>query len=580
MMLRAVCFLFLCCFVLSSALADPPGRVAQLSSLQGAVTLIHPSTGEAQLASLNWPITGDNELVTDNFSRTEIRIGSTAIRLGSNTDLTIQRLDDDRIQLRLNRGSLQLHVRNASRANELTLDIAQGRLAFAEPANLRVDTRDDNDVSAINVISGASYFDDGINRFTIVAGRRAEIDRGGLRVVESRNNFRDDSFDTWITERDRQDDLSGTSRYVSSDITGYQVLNSYGIWRSITTYGTIWSPTAVPAGWAPYRDGRWTWIAPWGWTWVDNAPWGYAPSHYGRWVFYEQRWCWTPGVISARPIWAPALVGWVGGDGSNYGNYRDGPSVGWFPLAPREVYVPAYQATPRYLQQINNGYSNDRATLQRSAGLADPRAATYQNQFVRNATTVMPSYQFGTSKTVVVTPSSNRSEQAQLIRNAGTSPIATTAPAAPAAPASITSIAPRAVRVSPAPSNVPWQPLSTPAMRSERGNASIAVQPAARVFSSGIVTTPRQTLYPATSAVVVRPAQSAPLNQFPAVPLTASVPLASTTAPGVANVPPVQKKTDASTIPVEQQHRARFGGNTPLDTAGAREGFGRGSLQR
>jgi hypothetical protein len=25
-------------------------------------------------------------------------------------------------------------------------------------------------------------------------------------------------------------------------------------------------------------------MSPWGWTWVDNAPWGFAPFHYGRWV--------------------------------------------------------------------------------------------------------------------------------------------------------------------------------------------------------------------------------------------------------------------------------------------------------
>ena len=66
--------------------------------------------------------------------------------------------------------------------------------------------------------------------------------------------------------------------------------------------------------WAPYSHGHWGWVQPWGWTWVDDAPWGFAPFHYGRWVYVRDRWCWTPGACVARPVYAPALVAWVGGD--------------------------------------------------------------------------------------------------------------------------------------------------------------------------------------------------------------------------------------------------------------------------
>ena len=70
---------------------------------------------------------------------------------------------------------------------------------------------------------------------------------------------------------------------------------------------------SVAVGWAPYRYGRWTYAGSWGWTWVDDAPWGYAPSHYGRWAWIGSRWGWCPGTYVARPVWAPALVGWYGG---------------------------------------------------------------------------------------------------------------------------------------------------------------------------------------------------------------------------------------------------------------------------
>ena len=57
----------------------------------------------------------------------------------------------------------------------------------------------------------------------------------------------------------------------------------------IPEYGTVWFPHVTIVGWAPYRYGHWAWISPWGWTWVDDAPWGFAPFHYGRWVFVARR---------------------------------------------------------------------------------------------------------------------------------------------------------------------------------------------------------------------------------------------------------------------------------------------------
>ena len=64
-------------------------------------------------------------------------------------------------------------------------------------------------------------------------------------------------------------------------------------------------PTNVASGWAPYHDGHWAWIAPWGWTWVDDAPWGFAPYHYGSWVTIGNRWSWVPGPRHGRPIGRP-----------------------------------------------------------------------------------------------------------------------------------------------------------------------------------------------------------------------------------------------------------------------------------
>jgi len=137
-------------------------------------------------------------------------------------------------------------------------------------------------------------------------------------------------------------------------MTGAADLDAHGRWYDSPEYGAVWFPQAVAADWAPYRHGRWMWVAPWGWTWVGDEPWGFAPFHYGRWVFHGGAWGWVPGKRVARPVYAPALVAWVGSPGASVSvQVGARPAVGWFPLAPREVYVPPYRSSAKYVRAVN-----------------------------------------------------------------------------------------------------------------------------------------------------------------------------------------------------------------------------------
>ena len=104
-----------------------------------------------------------------------------------------------------------------------------------------------------------------------------------------------------------------------------------------STYGDVWYPKDLPVDWMPYRYGSWRYLPPWGWTWIDAAAWGFAPSHYGTWVRLDGRWAWAPGSSKDEPAYSPAVVGFLGTAGiglSRPGN--DGAAVAWFPLAPGE----------------------------------------------------------------------------------------------------------------------------------------------------------------------------------------------------------------------------------------------------
>jgi len=160
-----------------------------------------------------------------------------------------------------------------------------------------------------------------------------------------------DAFEDWCLGRDRRTDQATAVRYVSPATIGYEDLDAYGTWQVVASYGTVWVPR-THAGWVPYREGRWVWVHPWGWTWVDDAPWGFAPFHYGRWVYLPTGWAWVPGTIVARPVYAPALVAFVGGPGWHLSLSVNEP-VAWFPLGPREPYIPVYRVSQEYVRAVN-----------------------------------------------------------------------------------------------------------------------------------------------------------------------------------------------------------------------------------
>jgi hypothetical protein len=211
-----------------------------------------------------------------------------------------------------------------------------------------------------------------------------------------------DEFDRWASERDRRYDGSMSARYVSPDVVGYQDLDDNGSWRVDATYGNVWTPNRVAAGWAPYRDGHWSWIDPWGWTWVDDAPWGFAVSHYGRWANFSGTWGWVPGPVRSPAYYAPALVVFVGGNqwqltiasGSVLG-------VAWFPLAPREVYRPAYPVSRGYFENINRSNTVINTTVVNNTyNNINVSNIVYANRRVPGAVVAVPTTTFVQSQPV------------------------------------------------------------------------------------------------------------------------------------------------------------------------------------
>ncbi len=343
---------------------DPPTRVARLSYAQGAVSFNPAGTDDWVSAVVNRPITTGDKLWTDNGARAELHIGSAAIRLSSNTGFSFLNLDDRTAQIRVTEGTLNVRVRRLD--DDETFEIDTPNLAFSilRPGNYKINVNEAGDTTFVEVRDGQGEVTGGGSAYTVHAresGTFAGIDQLDADIQGYGDN--DDDFDHWCGDRERREDRSQSSRYVSSDVIGYEDLDDNGGWRPVPEYGTVWFPHTTIVGWAPYRYGHWVWISPWGWTWVDDAPWGFAPFHYGRWVTVGGVWGWVPcapravvGVAYVRPVYAPALVAWVGGPHFSVGvgiGGGGGVGVAWFPLGPREVFVPSYHVSRTYVTNVN-----------------------------------------------------------------------------------------------------------------------------------------------------------------------------------------------------------------------------------
>ncbi len=342
-------------FVMNVAYADPPGRVGRLSLAEGQVSYAPArSDGEDNwsAAQLNWPLTGGNRLYADDNARAELQIGASSLRLAERTGVDFTRLDDEQVEVYVPQGTLYVTLRNWDNSEPFVIATPTLSVSLNGNGRYRIDVDEDGENATVTVRQGEAQVVNGNSRFNLIAPQRAEISGwDGADVSIERFND-DDDFDRWAADRDRRQEISASSRYVAPSTPGLYELDQYGQWREERDYGYVWTPSNVAADWAPYRHGRWAWVEPWGWTWIDAAPWGYAPSHYGRWVYLDRRWAWAPGRVIGRPFYAPALVSFISGPGFSVSINAGGP-FGWVPLAPYEAYYPYHHHSDHYVRSIN-----------------------------------------------------------------------------------------------------------------------------------------------------------------------------------------------------------------------------------
>ena len=383
---------------------DPPSRVARLGYLEGSVSFQPAGESDWVGAVPNRPMTTGDQLWADRDSRAELQLGSAAIRLSENTGISFLNLDDHTVQVQLSSGTINVRVRRLHRDDDFEIDTPNLAFVINEPGNYRIDASEDSDTT-VEVRAGDGDATGGGQTYSVHAGQIGYF--GGTQPLDADVEpiAGEDDFDTWADGRDHRYDNSPSAHYLSPDVVGFDDLDEYGDWRDDPGYGHVWFPNRVEGGWAPYHQGHWDWIDPWGYTWVDDSPWGYAPFHYGRWVSVGGRWGWIAGPATVAPVYAPALVVFVGGGPGGGGGWGD--NVGWFPLGPREVYVPTYPVSQTYMTQVNVSNTTVNTTtvtnvynttiINKSTTITN---VTYVNRTVPGAVTAVPRNAFAGAQPV------------------------------------------------------------------------------------------------------------------------------------------------------------------------------------
>jgi hypothetical protein len=357
---------------------SPQARIGRVSLADGGIS-VRAASKEWVDAGPNDPIVAGMAVRTPPQSRAMLRVGAEIVALDSGTELEIKQLDESGTQILLRRGRVGVRLSALDPARSIEIDIPRGSVWLLTPGDYDIAAGDEHDGSRLLVLDGRARFVGKDGDAAVSTGSVAVLRAGGA-VQTSPDGRPADAFTAWWRPKTGMPGDLPALRYVSAEMTGFEDLDAHGGWDTVDGYGAVWFPNELPDNWAPFRYGHWRWLAPWGWTWIDDAAWGFAPSHFGRWVKVADaasetgpsRWGWVPGDYRAHPAYAPAVVAFLGTAGVGLSCPDTfSPGVAWFPLAPGEIYWPSYTDDRAAIRRLNDGVVDDLASLG-SASSDDP----------------------------------------------------------------------------------------------------------------------------------------------------------------------------------------------------------------
>jgi hypothetical protein len=371
----------------------------RLSFVDGQVSFWRPGAEEWAAARVNTALAPGDELYTGAPGNLELQIGARAyVRAWGRTQLGLAGLEPDFVQVKVTTGHVSLDLRRVDPGHTVEVDTPNAAFTIEHAGYYRIDVSDGR-TSFITRRGGRATV-------TPASGTAATLAPSEEVVVEGTDALQIstyvapelDAWDRWNYARTEALLDSPSGRYVAAGVYGIDDLDHHGSWRVVETYGPVWVPTGVAVGWVPYGTGSWTWDPFYGWTWVDAAPWGWAPYHHGRWVYLSGVWAWAPGPLVLRPVYAPALVAFLGPrSGVTIG--VTGPAIGWVALGWGEPIIPwwgpaGFVGVPRWAGWGGPRIVNN-VLVARTTVVHAHEIHAHRNTGVPHAITAVPRDRFG-----------------------------------------------------------------------------------------------------------------------------------------------------------------------------------------
>jgi hypothetical protein len=529
---------------------------ARISYFYGQVSFWRPGAEGWTPAVVNTPLAPGDALFTGPDGTVEVQVGPRAfVRAAANTQVGIDNQDANYLQFRLTAGYAAVDLRGLSAGQAVEVGTPNAAFTIDRAGYYRVDVDPDSTAFAAYRSGAATLTLSNGSSDPIAPGQQAVItgtDQPQLAVGATPALT---AWDNWGSQRTDYLIQTASQRYVAQGVYGAEALDRYGTWRSVATYGNVWVPSGVPVGWAPYSTGRWIWDPRFGWTWLDEAPWGWAPYHYGRWVYVSGFWAWAPGPVVVRPVYAPALVVFLGG-----ATVAAARPVCWAPLAWGEPVIP-WWGRPGFVGVPTwSGWGGPRVVnnvvIAPTTTVNVTNITVYKNVSVTNAVVGIPAGQFGHGSVAPAPVSQAQAQQLTPVPGPTTvKPVpASVAPAGGSAPAPPAAVHTRTVIVT----RPPQQGMPTPQQQGLPPTSAPVPPP-----SSQVVPAPKSTSTPTASVppTGTPPGSAAPKSPAPSqgkpatppappTPPTASMPASPTPKPPAPSQgkPPVPAPQTSPTV--------------------------------
>lgn len=288
----------------AGAMSPEPAQLGRFSAVEGEVQISYAEGDEDRdRASVNHPVVNGARIVAGPSARAEIRIGPNALTLGGQALLDVVSLGEGTLQLRLDEGALILALRDYPRGGQVEVVTPRASVNLRGPGNYRVDAAPGAASTRVAVRAGEAIVRLRDSEIPLKAGRGVTVSATDLIEHAVAVAAAPDDLERWAHAREAEQG-GAYSDNVPPYVTGQEELDRNGYWSTYSGYGKVWTPGSAWGGWTPYTYGHWAWVPPWGWTWVDDAPWAFATFRVGHWAFLQGRWWWVPGGFGARPVFS------------------------------------------------------------------------------------------------------------------------------------------------------------------------------------------------------------------------------------------------------------------------------------